>query len=468
MDIKNQLNMAGQGAKLVAKQAERMKIANVSLPAAYRKLGEEIFKAGLLRNEFQELYSKLSSSIKDQGDLNQAKPAAEGFAEKMKAAAISAKNMAVSKKMEYDRAGMFLNLGQLGFENHFDILNNCSSVAIIKTEIEKLQKLDEEISILNAVGKNSFFNPRFFAIGMVSLLFLSVAVGISYLIFNGPKKSDQYIALEVLNKTNIPIKDNPILTRGPNGEELFDYEFEMQDKNTGIFKSFKTKDEKERYHGNFLVYKDKDKKQLRRTGAFFDGKRHGNWTEIFNDQISTTYQFEKRKPIGITKGFDKNGKEEWSITFNENGETDTSKMNIKGFVHQMRLIQGAFEFGTVNDDWWAIQAWSEIGPIFSDEPSAKDKIQFLVGGNSATKIDPKGFQMYLGKPFQIKVTNIDKQYPNIIRTCQYKLTDGFAYVNVANESILHEQRADFLSVGNSLLVYSRCFHSPKDYYSNKK
>ena len=50
-------------AQLVAKQAERTKLVNVTLPAAYQALGRHIHKEGRFRDEFPEVYKKIDGLL---------------------------------------------------------------------------------------------------------------------------------------------------------------------------------------------------------------------------------------------------------------------------------------------------------------------------------------------------------------------------------------------------------------------
>ena len=176
MDMKKQIRIAGDGARLVAKQAEKIKLLNVSLPAAYRKLGEEIYKAGILKESFEKIFSDINFSIKAQEDLVQTGPIPSNFAEKLKAAAKSTKNIAVSKKMEYDRGGLFSQLGRLAYEGCKDDLKCGFSIDAVTRDIEKIQNLDQEIVLLSVSSYGKFFNPKNVAIGLVTLASLAIAI----------------------------------------------------------------------------------------------------------------------------------------------------------------------------------------------------------------------------------------------------------------------------------------------------
>jgi hypothetical protein len=532
MDIKKQLNIAGEGAKLVAKQAERMKVANFSLPGAYRKLGEEVFKAGTLKDKLGEIFARIQLSIEEQEKLNQSGPAAEGFAEKMKVAAISAKNMAVSKKIDYDRGGLFSELGRLAYEGHKDVLGHGASIDAVAKEVEKLVSLDEEISNLISAGKGSFLNPKNVAFGLVAIVgFMLFYIGFKMFFGisnNGPLHSQegplvttrattqkkpelssspnlndssvdledknlegkveerlvesqkttkfpetaQYKGIQKYNKAKVPIVDNPVYDQGPNKEEIVGREYKLSDGVKTHYQMYKNKENKYVRHGQVAYFKEHEKEKgknyLVRTGAYYDGKRHGFWVDLTTaGYVWATYQFDHGRPTGVTNGYDSDGKVIWSVSYGGDGVANTSNMSTACFVHQMRLLQDNFSFGRVSDNFLVLQAWGEIGPAHSDEPSESEIIGFYSGGLQSKSVDKKDLLMYLGRPKAIKITNMDKDYPSLIRTFQFKLTDGYAYVNIGNEAAIHNPKGYFLDNNGDFIVYGRCFISDTDFYKLK-
>lgn len=47
---------------LVAKQAERAKLSNISLPSAYRELGQQVFESGN-RRDFPDLHDRIDEIV---------------------------------------------------------------------------------------------------------------------------------------------------------------------------------------------------------------------------------------------------------------------------------------------------------------------------------------------------------------------------------------------------------------------
>lgn len=197
MDMKKQIRIAGDGARLVAKQAEKIKLLNVSLPAAYRKLGEEIYKAGILKESFEKIFSDINFSIKAQEDLVQTGPIPSNFIEKLKVAAKSTKNIAVSKKMEYDRSGLFSQLGRLAYEGHRENLTECFSTKSITENLKKIAVLDQEIAGMNSKANRSFFNPKIIAISLVGIVVLALAfVGYKFFLGISQKVNNDFYTVD--------------------------------------------------------------------------------------------------------------------------------------------------------------------------------------------------------------------------------------------------------------------------------
>lgn len=196
MDIKKQISIAGEGARLVAKQAEKFKLLNISLPAAYRKLGEEIYKSGILKDSFAELFSGIDFSIKAQEDLVKTDPIPSNFTYKMKSAVKSAKNMAVSKKMEYDRSALFSQLGCQAYEYHREKLTECFSTESVAENLKNIAALEQSIAVMDSTGRGSFFNPKTAAVGMIGVVVLGIAL-LGYKGFFGVRQkenNDSYFA----------------------------------------------------------------------------------------------------------------------------------------------------------------------------------------------------------------------------------------------------------------------------------
>jgi len=160
-------------AKLGAAQAERAKIANVSLPQQYMALGQECLTASVVQAEFNEQISKLDEI---QSEINCLKDHEAGktnsISEKARAAADYAVRSAKKAKLSFEHSSLLSALGRAVYKKH-----GCSGypenlTAPIQTSLSRIASLDDKIATLSQSSNNNWLTPhRFLIVALVLLAF---------------------------------------------------------------------------------------------------------------------------------------------------------------------------------------------------------------------------------------------------------------------------------------------------------
>jgi hypothetical protein len=119
-EVANTLADKGKAAaRYVARQAERTKLVNMTLPAAYLALGRHIYSSGRSQTEFPDLHQKVaafSGEIEGIEAKAAAQPKAEGFIAKAKAAARAAQDMVQIQSLRVKGNRALTDLGKAAFE----------------------------------------------------------------------------------------------------------------------------------------------------------------------------------------------------------------------------------------------------------------------------------------------------------------------------------------------------------------
>jgi hypothetical protein len=174
--LKANMKSAGQ---LVANQAKRTKIAQVTLPSAYRELGRRVYESGPYRDEFPEQYGLL--------DDFEAKlePTEEG-----KGLAASAKSAVNMKVLKSKQSRALATLGRIAYEKHGQAAGPEDLIQTISKCCSALETLDAEIVELSQPGQGQVLTPKRIAIGGLVV----VAVLLFFLFklpFSGTHQSEQ-------------------------------------------------------------------------------------------------------------------------------------------------------------------------------------------------------------------------------------------------------------------------------------
>jgi hypothetical protein len=167
--------------RLVALQAERTKLANVTLPAVYRELGRHVHSGGQFREELSEQHQAIDDLARKLQEIGASRASTEnmqGAGGKAKALAGSAKAAANRKLLEQKRGQAFVMLGKAAYDVHGQKAGPEELVGKVAEHRSRLDSLDAEIAELSYAGSKQVFTPkRIIAAGIgVPLLALGVFV----------------------------------------------------------------------------------------------------------------------------------------------------------------------------------------------------------------------------------------------------------------------------------------------------
>ena len=187
-------------AQLVAKQAERTKLVNVTLPAMYLALGRHIHKEGCFRDEFPEVYKKIDGLLAQIAALqphaaNAAK--VEGLSAKAKAAAKATSDMAQTQAVKLKLNHALTELGKAVFEKHAEQSAPAEVVGPIVNCRARIKKLDAEIADLSKAQIGQILTPKriVFAGGVISVLLLLFLGKWMFFGANTPQPSSGAVAM---------------------------------------------------------------------------------------------------------------------------------------------------------------------------------------------------------------------------------------------------------------------------------
>ena len=169
------VSTAKAAAQLAAKQAEKTKLTTITLPSAYRALGQESFAARKHLADFPELHQQLDSIQSEVANLaaqQAAKPAPQSFGDKAKATAGKAMQMAQSQKLSMQQSSLLGSLGKAVYEQQGDASGTQQEIGPIRDALARLSILEAEIADLSSHGKGSWITPRRLAIGGIGAIAL--------------------------------------------------------------------------------------------------------------------------------------------------------------------------------------------------------------------------------------------------------------------------------------------------------
>ena len=172
-------------AQVAAKQAERAKINQVTLPNAYWVLGKDIYTAGRFRDEFGDLYAKVDDTVGKIRAINQAAqntPQPQSLTDKAKSAAGHAADLAKSKSLEVGANSLLRQLGHAAYEKHKGESGPQPLVDAIIEAVSDLAAIDADIQRLSGGGDARL---RYNALVIGVSLFFCFPVGL-YFVWTHP------------------------------------------------------------------------------------------------------------------------------------------------------------------------------------------------------------------------------------------------------------------------------------------
>jgi len=184
--LAGKLKAAGQYA---LKQAEKKKLETITLPSAYRALGKHLYSSGTFKDEFPAEFAAVSGfakQIKDIQEHSGLRPAAEGMADKAKAAAVGAKEAAQTKGLQIQISQACGRLGSAVYGKHAESSGSTELVTPIANALSRITTLDSEIQQLSKVAVGNLLTPKRIVIAGLTVVVAMVAI-VALLLWAGHK-----------------------------------------------------------------------------------------------------------------------------------------------------------------------------------------------------------------------------------------------------------------------------------------
>jgi hypothetical protein len=181
-------SLGGKGkaaAQLVAKQAERTKLSNVTLPGAFRALGAHVYGDGTFRADFADIYQRLDGHLAQIKTLQTPSVKAEGFAQKAKAVAKAANDTVHAQALKLKVNHAYADLGKAAYDSHGEQSGPTELVAPIVSAKARLAALDSNIRQLSESPPGQLLSLKRLAIGTTTTFGLLVAGFIIYFASRG-------------------------------------------------------------------------------------------------------------------------------------------------------------------------------------------------------------------------------------------------------------------------------------------
>ena len=158
-------------AGLAVAQGRKAHLTKMAIPAAFLELGRANFAAGRFRDEFADLYSRITATQQERERLRRAqieRQTPTTVSEKASDAASRVKVTAQAKLLALKEESFLRQLGESSYERHGERSGPENLVRPISECRSKLEALDREIEQLSGVGKGRFITPRKLLIGAIA------------------------------------------------------------------------------------------------------------------------------------------------------------------------------------------------------------------------------------------------------------------------------------------------------------
>ncbi len=157
---------------LAAAEARKARLVKITLPAAYRALGRNIFSDGRFRSEYPEVYAEIDGinaeitrlTTRHDGDLQGA------FVEKAKQTVSKIKDKTQAKALGLKLGSLMRRLGDVSFVDHKERSGPEPFVDPINACLDKIRAADEEIRQLSNPNDDRWLRPRRILYGVISAL----------------------------------------------------------------------------------------------------------------------------------------------------------------------------------------------------------------------------------------------------------------------------------------------------------
>jgi hypothetical protein len=182
------VSLAGKGeaaAQLVAMQAERTKLSNVTLPGAFRALGAHVYGDGTFRADVADVYQRIDGHLAQIKTLQTPSVKAEGFAQKAKAVAKAANDTVHAQALRLKANRAYADLGQAVLEKHGEKSGPVELLQPILNTRARLDTLDAAIRQLSQSQPGQVLSPKRIVVGAIAVLVLAVGLVAMKAIFLG-------------------------------------------------------------------------------------------------------------------------------------------------------------------------------------------------------------------------------------------------------------------------------------------
>jgi hypothetical protein len=173
--VANLTKNAGAAAKLVGLQAERTRLTTLTLPAAYRTLGNDCVQQKRHLDGVKELIEQLQavvSEIKALSEISKPQASNQSFTDKAKAAGKHAVDLARRKQLEMKRESLCGDVGKVIYETYKESSGSKDLVTPIQAALQRVAELDSEIA---KVEKGSWITRKY-------LLFMAAGIAVTVIV----------------------------------------------------------------------------------------------------------------------------------------------------------------------------------------------------------------------------------------------------------------------------------------------
>lgn len=213
-------------AQLAAKQAERAKINQLTLPNAYGVLGKAIYAAQKYQNEFADIYAEIDEGhqrVKALKEVNPA-PSTRTLSEGAKSAAARLRDSVAAKALAAKVAIQLRALGEAAYKTDGQLSGPADLTSAIADLQKRVAQLDADIAQIEQPYAGRAFTPKRIAIGGASALGVCLVLALLLWTKSDPKsqvlgkwlsEDDSNGAIEVLSEgrltlLNLDKPDSPL------------------------------------------------------------------------------------------------------------------------------------------------------------------------------------------------------------------------------------------------------------------
>ena len=178
-------NIAANGnaaAQIAISQVDRVAISRMTLPAAYRALGEDVHRSGRFRDEFVDLYARVDTILNTIQWLRQTQAPVPGepqpMSKRAKATARHALDLAKVPVLAMEAKRTMRKLGKCAYEIHGESAGSVDTIQPIVQAHTDLEALDDRIKRLSELRSGDFLTPKRLLVGsgvLIALIFVFFA-----------------------------------------------------------------------------------------------------------------------------------------------------------------------------------------------------------------------------------------------------------------------------------------------------